>query len=186
MGKRSGTSEDIISVERLKSVLSRGEIDIRVKALISFLYLTGCRVSEGLEVRKSQLQKERRGNTDFLMIYDVSVRKRRGIVKNTKPINIEKEKYFLNKINNYIYSHHEEYLFPSIRGGHIKPRWARRLIYKQTGLFPHYFRHLRNTHLITNYGFNSWQLRQFNKWASPNTAEHYVHLTSADVVDKMK
>lgn len=186
MAKRSGESVDIISSERLISILSMERIPLRVKALISFLYLTGCRISEALEIKKSQLQKETRGNTEFLMIYDVNVLKRRGNVKNTKPINIKKEKFYVNCLINYLDKNKSEWLFPSLRGNHIKPRWARRLIYKQTRLFPHYFRHLRNTHLITNYGFNSWQLRQFNKWASPGTAEHYVHLTSADVVDKMK
>lgn len=42
--------------------------------------------------------------------------------------------------------------------------------------FNHYWRHLRLSHLASDYGFTDMQLQQYVNWANTNMATKYVHL----------
>ena len=59
-------------------------------------------------------------------------------------------------------------------------------ILAKIGLFPHFLRHLRASHNVIDYEFDSEYLKQFFGWSSSKTAENYVHLNIKNLVDKMR
>lgn len=176
MGKRKASSKVIISQAELYNILSKENVPARTRSLMSFIYLTGARISEAIEVKKDQLVLEE----PFITVYNMRVLKRGKIeVKRTVPIRIETHKDFLVNIFAYTESHRSPYLFPSRRGEHIKARWARKLITKVYA-WPHFLRHLRCSHLAQK-GLTAYQLKQYMGWARVDTGENYVRLSAEDL-----
>ena len=157
---------------------------LRDPALFAFLYLTATRISECVKsIRKYDIDIVKMHGTKFMVIYNVKCLKRKkgNEAKRNIAINIEKEVEFIKLIYKWLDKLKEDdYIFDISRKHAYKivRRWY-------DPAFPHYLRHLRLTHLATNYGFNSADLRQFTGWSSDIPAAHYVHLNWKDVAKKM-
>lgn len=198
-------------LERINQL--QGRTQLRDKAFISYLYLTGCRVeeackyireknrsrtitstdAEGRKVRipqpifKSKLEgepikrKQFEFKGDVMIVHSVRCLKRRKKV--TRPIPIvalPEERPFINHIIRYLKTlEPEDDLFPFIR------KRANQIL-ETVDLYPHYLRHLRATHLVTDYNYDTEHLKKFFGWASSETASNYVHLNVEDLITKMK
>lgn len=191
-----------------------GNNALRDKALISFLYLTAARIEEvckyiieknpsrvttkkdefgrkikyknpiearvfmGNPIKKNQI--ELRDNV--IMILDVRTLKRRDKRVRNIPIVVKpQEKPFINMFGAYYNTLKgaDAPLFPITRARAYQ-------ILSRVGLFPHYLRHARNTHLVVDYGFTTEYLQKYNNWKDSKSAQAYVNLNLSDVIEKMQ
>ena len=173
--------EDHFRKAEIVAIIERPGMEIRLKALVSFLYLTGARVSEVVKVvRKYQIELNNINGVPFLIVNDVPIEKRRIKMSRNIPINIQREKPFVDVLLKYIsLLNNEDILFD------IKRSRAFQLVQKATGKGPHFLRHSRLTALAVDYGFDSFDLQRFTGWASNKTAESYIHKNFSDIANKM-
>lgn len=165
----------VISQAELLRILQREEITPRVRALISILYLTGARISEVICLKKEEIYRE----PPHINIHMKVLKRRKTIIRPALIRISEENKPFLIFIENYINSHDSEWLFPSIRGGHIKRIWAWTLISKVYA-WPHWLRHLRCSHLAMK-GLSAFELQTYIGWSKLDTAVNYVRLSAKDL-----
>jgi len=152
----------------------------RTRCLLSLEYLTGARVSELLSIKRIQIEKKVIVGQDFIQLNQVKVLKRRRPFKRTVIIPIGKEREFLVFVIDYINKlAPDDLLFDFTR------QWAWKLIKRHTGHYNHFWRHLRATHLTTDYGLTGQELRHFFGWASSKMADNYSHLNVTDIARKM-
>ena len=57
-------------------------------------------------------------------------------------------------------------------------------IIKKVDMNPHFLRDIRLTHLVTMYGYGSFELTKFAGWKDPRPAERYVRMDVKDLVNK--
>ena len=118
-----------------------------------------------------------------MVIYNLPCLKRRkGNEANRNiAVNIEREKEFIEILIKWINKvEMDDYIF------NIGRKQAYVIVRKfKDELFPHYFRHLRCSHLTTQYGFSSADLRQYTGWTDDKPAAQYVHLNWREVARKM-
>jgi len=55
-----------------------------------------------------------------------------------------------------------------------------------TGIAPHYFRHCRLTHMVTEFDFNDQELVKYAGWVDSKPAKWYMSLKVTDLQKKMK
>jgi integrase len=173
---------------KMPDVPSRGELitklnsiyDLRDKTLCSIAYLTAGRVREILSIYKGDITKTKRYGHEWLMINmereKVTDKKfHRKII----PINIEKEKDFVKPILEYLEIYKGDKLF------NITPQRAWQLIKRYFGFHPHFFRHIRLTHLVTVYDFSEQELMQYAGWTTSNPSKYYIQLKYTDLMKKL-
>ena len=168
------------------------------RALIVMLYLTGARISEIVrELRKSDIHRVEGSIGKFLVIR-IRVLKKYDIVEKIKidedhkkfitkgrieyrnvPINIEKDRRFIQLARSWIKGKGKnDILFQFNR------QFAWRIV-RRYGFMPHYLRHLRLTHLVSERGFTDQDLVQFTGWADSKPAKIYTHLRWQDIARKV-
>jgi len=168
-----------------------GRMKERNQALVSFLYIFGCRVSEVVgdkkyypPIIKEQLKLLKDGENRYLVVTDVYTEKRRKKVLREIPAPIDSypEKELIPHILRWLkFIPEQKYpIFPS----RINPSMSRKTVYHITKTAlnrrPHWFRHVRLTHLAKR-GFSTQHLKQFTGWASSQTADSYVSLSWYDI-----
>jgi integrase len=180
------TNMQLFTREQLLDKISKFKTGnlMRDRAFISFLYLTGCRVSESLDVTPLQIEFKEHKEGIFIVIQNMQCLKRREDHKAWRDVAIssEKDSAFYNYIFTYINSipqdERNKPLFDFTRhtGYHIVRKFDDRL-------FPHFFRHQRCSDLA-RMGFNPADLRQYIGWVNDSQASNYVHLNWRDSADK--
>jgi len=176
----------MVEVQSVLQILNKiDRIDnIRDKALVSYLYLTGARISEVLfKVKIKDITVEKNDGRVFYVFY-LYTEKRREKTDIYRKVGIpyDKNKDFIDIILGYIKRSglvESSYLFD------INRRTAHRLCVKWMGFHPHFLRHTRLTHLASMYGFNALELQQFAGWTNTNPASVYVHLNWKDLSNKL-
>lgn len=184
-----------------RRILSRNELleiingikNPRDRALICFLYLTGARISEALQVTKNDIE-EREGyiliNLPTLKKYKIlgkttlpdgrkKLLTQRDIQRRVVPINPARDQEFLDHIIGWFQAQVNITLFG------FKSRIRAWQILHRYDLFPHYLRHLRLTHLVTERNFTDQDLIKFTGWADSKPAKYYIHLRWEDIAKKV-
>jgi len=187
-------SEDILETMSLFEFQKKveGIKKLRDRALICCLYLTGARISEIVRYndkfypgfKASQIKYEKHKGEDLVIFTNIPIlknRKRKRKLRNIPVISNKDMDYFLIELFRYVQglSGENPVLFP------ISRVRAWQIVNQHLGLFPHYLRHLRTTHLVVVHGFDPASLREFHGWANSAPADTYTHLNWRNIADKM-
>lgn len=209
-GKKTKTLElDIMSRPQLIYGISQMDND-RDKALASFIYLTGARISEIVGTTKTLKKYEGKGDKrtiidekevvfpplkkenieinleeDIMLVHQVPCLKRKDIVKRIIPVIISKEKELFDVFYTWFkVLDPGEILFDMTR----QRAWQiiNQLELGDMKLFPHYLIHNRCTNLVKEKGFSDLDLKQFRGWSDTRPASVYTHLNWRDLAKKMR
>lgn len=183
-----------ISQDYLKEQLNliQGKQGLRNKALICFIYLSGCRISEVVPDKRAgttgvvfdQIQPDSKDDTyvEFRELLILKLRDENKGLRRTVAINRFKDQFYLDIILNYL----NEQKILGRKGNDVIWGFSRQRglqIIKQyfPEYFCHYFRSLRARFLVTEYDFNSYRLQQYFGWSSVKSTTEYVKLSTKDI-----
>ncbi|MBW2969148.1 tyrosine-type recombinase/integrase [Candidatus Woesearchaeota archaeon] len=189
--KRKAEEQEIITLQQTIKLINKIQKK-QHKALLSILYLTGARESEITHpnpLRLRQLSFEKINEKNFLIFRQIITLKRRKTIRRNIPILIDKNTLpLINNITEYLESEH----FKEIRDEgdntilfRMSGKRVYQIVQENTKMYPHFFRHLRNTHLVTEYNLNSQELKQYNGWKDSRPADTYTHLNYIDLAKKL-
>jgi len=176
------------------------DMDARSQALVALLFLTGARVSEICQykkttfvngkkiiikknsIRKDQFYKEKdeKGN-DWIIIRGVRVLKRREEVYRRIPISLKHNEEIWNFVRNYL--NQLEYDAPLFK---FSRQYAYHIVRYATGLFPHALRDIRVPDLTKTEGWRDSDRVKFIGWKSRNMLEHYDSIDVSDLMERIK
>lgn len=156
----------------IESIKCDSELDYRNKLIIEMLYSTGVRVSELVNIKISDIEKE----NHLIRVFGKGRKER--IVYYGKNAEIAMDNYLA------IRSFSSEYLIINNMGNQITPRGIEKIIEKISNMAcitnhvsPHTFRHTFATHLLNN-GADIKSVQELLGHSSLNTTEVYTHITS--------
>lgn len=172
--------------------------NLKHRAMFSFMYLSGRRISEIVGIKNEQkggdeykikpiakYQLERlntQNGTPTLRVSNVIILKRREIFKQPVPIPVNKESELLRFIEEYT---NTLSLDQSLFAYNRKYVWTLSKQYFGNQYYNHFFRHCKATRLKLDNNFDSEELRQFFGWKDSRMASTYAHLSWENLADKL-
>lgn len=152
------------------------------KRIAMGLYYTGCRAGEVIQITNEDINNE---DSKFLVVRIHTEKNPHAPIRYV-PINNNKESYALGVFKSSLDS---EYIFPSYKK-EIKTNSYLRVMRKKFnefwGVAPHYFRHCRLTHMVTEFDFNDQELVKYAGWCDSKPAKWYMSLKTTDLQRKME
>lgn len=179
-------------LQELESIPSPEEIimisnnikELRNQCLFILCYLTGGRISELVDrkgIKPENFSKQFVDDREIIVINITNLKNKHRHRKEI-PIPLDKEisKELFIKAYEYISSiGYNTLLFDFTR------QQAYNIIKKNTGLNPHYMRHIRATHLALYHDFNEFLLVKYMGWTDSRPAKHYMELKWKDILQKL-
>jgi site-specific recombinase XerD len=166
---------EVISLENIMETWKR-YMRPEDRCLYAFLYLTGCRITEALYTRVTDMSLgNENGVGDVFKVNLVNLKNRKVKFRTVPVLNKDPEKYMVEYIYNYISKFNinpEGKLFAlsrtnaynRIASQEITARaiYNKKVIENYTfKVWPHYLRHCRLTHLVQYYGLDVFQIMGF-------------------------
>ncbi len=175
--------------------------DQELRALFYFIYLTSGRISEVLQVSKSDIRDINKNGHHFKEITLINLKNKKKHTKITViPIDNEYEQKMWAEIQQFVdHSFDNQPLFPNYRNRtevwnllskySFKNLKVLNPVTKKFYLFdvkvhPHLLRHFRLTHLVTLYNVNINSLQEIAGWSSTNVASIYIALSGEDLINQ--
>lgn len=185
----------VLSPEEIYKGIQESGLDLYDQGLFAYLYLTGSRISETKYVLKKNIRVEMINGKEAVVFYNLRVLKKRN--KETYrevilPYNLEDQ-------NDPYYKHimdiFEEYwtrspmdenseLFPMLNNATERRKILRKMA-NTMGIFPHFLRHCRITHLNIIDKLSEYEITNFIGWEDSSQLKNYMHLKSEDVFSAM-
>lgn len=204
--KKQFKEDDVPDTHELVNIINSlsGKNEVRDRALFAMYYLTACRCSEITRYPFLKHTKYKKENdkwisveitkepheymgikkqditfdiVDGLECMNIRTENRKNKERTTKkqPIPISKEQDIVKFVKNYLETiDNDTILFPFL------PIRATQIINK-VGWNIHFIRHIRATHLVTKYDFNTQLLVKFMGWTNAMPAKNYMELSSKDM-----
>jgi len=167
-------AERALTRREVEEMVERAE-SLRDKALIAFLYLTGARISEALEVRAEDFRRE----GDWILVSVITLKKRRG-ERPRRLIPLPVGDPLTKTVMAWVEKVGEGRLWPFSR------RWALEIIKRANPqAFCHLLRHTRLTHLVVEHDFGPYELVKWTGWTDPRPGETYIKLRWRDLTRKL-
>ena len=156
------------------------------KRIAKGLYYTGARAGELIKIQSQHITQEK-DNPDFLLI-KINTEKNPHAPIRYIPINTIKEPEALQIFT--ITPNPTDLCFPP-HNPSIKTTSFLRIMRREfnktwAGIAPHYLRHCRLTHCITEFDFNDQELVKYAGWTDSKPAKWYVSLKTTDLQRKMR
>jgi integrase len=193
--------------------LSKTASESQDRALICFIYLSGGRINECLQVQVRDIRiksiKLKSGRwVKGIAINLLTLKRRKGIPRRTilvNPMGLDREMF--REVSDLMRSRpssdsmlfnygdvksqrarynaywHIKRIKYQVRG--IYPPDGRMDIIPDFGLHPHYLRHCRTTHLVEEYGYNDHELMLYFGWASTSMAPRYTNINPVELMGKI-
>jgi integrase len=162
------TREDVLSQSEVSSMLNNAEEDW-LKALISTLYIYGCRISEALKLRGKDFWWE---EEKYLVVHlGVLKRRERGAFKEySHNLRVNKDTVFLSYLTNFLSKIPNDSLLWEDISSWMAWDKIKKLNPKCS---PHIFRHTRAT-LLTRRGASPVELQEWMGWRSTAMTDAYI------------
>jgi len=161
-----------LSREEIRRIIERAE-RLRDKAFIAFLYMSGARVGEVCRrLRREDFHVER----GFLVV-ELPTEKNREVP--VRMVAMPLADSFTQIVLRYLKT-----LKPGELCWGFSQQYARKLLHRLGGIYPHLLRHSRLTHLVVEQDFNEFDLMRFAGWSDTRPARKYVHLRWRDYARK--
>jgi integrase len=147
------------------------------------LYFTGARAGELVKIQSQHIIKDKE-NPSFIQVKLLTEKNPHAPVRYI-PINIEQEPDALEVFavspnpNALCFTPENDVSTNSFL------RYMRKEFNKVWNVAPHYFRHTRLTHFITEFDFNEMELVKYAGWTDSKPAKWYVSLKTNDLQRKM-
>lgn len=168
------------------------------RALLLFLYLTGCRISEALNARTKDIEKiDHPELGEVYTVKLVTLKNRRNKFRIIPILSRNYEGPMIDYVNKFVNTRGADQKIFSVSRTAAWNRLSReqlsmRAIHKMEilekftfSVRPHYMRHCRLTHLVQNYGYDSIKLMRFAGWTTPAPAQVYLQLNWLDLAKPM-
>jgi len=180
--REKGTRDPIITIEEVKDMIENGSPE--VGSLVAFLYLSGCRITEALMMRKDDIWEDEDGR----IIFRINVLKSKSIGKHT--IKVSKFAPFMDIVLEWNSKRNpgERVWVLSSNMNSARVIAHRQIKRLNNRVYPHLFRHTRLTRLAEK-GATPLQLQIWAGWKSISPADVYVRRSTkmveslADKVD---
>lgn len=184
--------------------LSEQITDPEARCLFNIIYLSGARVSEAIQLRKRDVKLLDSGeliiNLLTLKNQDHPQREIPVLYKESKHIFYHSfEKPMVDDILKYINSLSSDTLIFSMtrqKAFNKFTRVCKTIVSARLGkevfdgiekkINPHFLRHCRLTHMVTEYGLREFALQQYAGWSSVLPAKHYIQVSYRNLADDMK
>jgi len=187
------SSEDTISLPEMREFIFSIK-NRRDRALVSFLYWTGRRISEALSVTISDIKKTKTAKGEDIVLVTCMILKKRKYFKRKKDGKmVEKKPLFIKTPFPYsddiakIYIDYYEQIKKRYKTGKIfviTPERAWQIIKEiNPKIKPHWFRHNRATHLASV--MSAPELTAYFGWSDIKIAMRYIHSQPEQVLGKM-
>lgn len=171
--------KNVPKIEEIMDII-RNIRNLEHKALCSFLYLTGCRISEVLKRFKPININLEKIDGKIVYILKVYTEKRRETHYRDIPISYDGfQKELIDNILHYIKATNLKDNEPLFNFSRFK---SYLLVKEYFGFYQHFLRDTRLTHLIFNKGFNEHQLKKFTGWKDTRPSSKYVHADWRDLI----
>jgi len=165
----------------------------------SFMYLTGARISEAINVKRKHLEIR---NNNLFVVNLKTLKSRVYPIRQLPIAPIKTDKPFFELFSTYLeenYFEEDDFIFPFQSRFNVFYRLRKIKINKLLQLdpkqkkwieedfriHPHYLRHCRLSHLASIFDFNEIQLMKFAGWSSTKPTIFYVKLSYQDILKKM-
>lgn len=194
-------TNNVLTEKESQKVWSQGKVRMvagsiphkRNRALFVLEYLTAGRIGEiAKRVQKSDFEIIRIENQKFLQISNFYTEKNKKHPKRELIVPIEKEQVLVDMFLEYLGSLNDQdvvfnktrqrawqIIRPIILANKPKSEENRNMNAN------HYLRHVRNSHLVNVYGFNEFELQEWNGWSDTKPARFYVQIRKRDIARKM-
>jgi integrase len=187
--------------------------ELQDRALIYFIYLTGGRITECLQVQVRDISLKRIKLKSGRWVKGIAInlltlKRRKGIPRRTVLVNpmgmdrdmfniIEELRNSRSKMDEMLFNYgdiksqkarknaywHMKSIKYAIRG--VAPPDGKMVLMPDFGLHPHYLRHARCTHLVERFGYNEHELMLYFGWASTAMATRYTNLNPIELMGKI-
>ena len=151
------------------------------KRIAKGLYYTGCRAGELVKIKPEDITNE----STFIQVRIHTEKNPHAPIRYV-PINNTIEPTGVSTFTTGYLP--DETLFPAYNSKVLITsylRVMRKNFNKYWGVAPHYFRHCRLTHCVTQFDFNDQELVKYAGWSDSKPAKWYVSLKTTDLQKKM-
>lgn len=171
-----------ISYDQLKQAIEQIPV-LETRALASFAYATGARISELLLLQSKDVYFGSDEKEDYLFVSCPVLKKRtkegQELPRRHPPVRLDEE-WLVHPMVSWS-NMCEGSLFNMSRFTALR-HLQKAVVINGEPINSHGFRKLRATHLRRYQGFDSYQLQHFFDWASIQPSEHYVKLDGKDIL----
>jgi integrase len=174
--------------------------DDEIKSLVYCLYLTGARASELIQIETKDFDEQTDTSGNQQITVKVNTRKKkRGFpyriipLRSTSQVELKMLHHLLKHKTTYerlgynrLFPYRRETIWRKLSSLTFTTSWlvfTPKLAVKENQtqhLYPHFLRHCRATHLVTDYAFNPYVLKDLMGWSSTKPANVYVNLDWRD------
>ena len=158
--------------------------DDKIRAFFYLVYATGAREGEALMVKKEDIYSKETEQGEFIYI-NLLTEKNRMLANRHIPISCcnkqERDLAITLKCFSIAAEPGKYIFFNEPIKTTSKLRKIRRLSEKFLGKNPHFLRHCRLTHLVTEFNFNEYELVKYAGWTDSRPAKYYIHLQTSDI-----